>query len=54
MLYTARIEDRDPEFAHDAWTIPSQSGNPTLLRADRWFYKKYGKDRDDPDKSGLR
>ena len=38
VIFAARIEDGNPAYEHDAWTVPSQSSDePTLLRADRWY-----------------
>jgi hypothetical protein len=50
-VHTARIEDKDPGFEQDAWTVSSESA--TLLRADRWYYKGMDRLRDHPDKAGL-
>ena len=31
-IFAARIEDGDPGYEHDTWTVPSQSSDePTLL-----------------------
>ena len=51
MTLTARIEDGDPGFECDKWTVSSESVH--LLRADRWYYKGMDQARDDTDKSGL-
>ena len=51
MVHTARIEDKDPGFEQDAWTVSSESEQ--LLRADRWYYKGMNRLRDNPDKAGL-
>jgi hypothetical protein len=40
MVHAASIEDDDPGYEHDEWTVPSQTAAETMiLRADRWYYK---------------
>jgi hypothetical protein len=54
VIFAARIEDGDPGYEHDTWTVPSQSSDePTLLRAERWYYKNMDEKLDDPDGSGV-
>ncbi len=54
VIFAARIEDGDPGYEHNAWTVPSQnSDEATLLRADRWYNQNMDKKRADPDCSGV-
>ncbi len=50
----ARIDDCDPGFEKDHWmkrVTTREIEEP--LRADRWYYKKMDKNRDDPEQSGF-
>ncbi len=50
----ARIDDCDPGFEKDHWmkrVTRNEIEEP--LRADRWYYKKMDKSRDDPEQSGF-
>ncbi len=50
----ARIDDCDPGFEKDHWmkrVTTNEIEEP--LRADRWYYKKMDKNRDNPEQSGF-
>ncbi len=54
LLYIARIDAGDPGYEHDLWmkrTKPTEDEQE--LRADRWYYKKMDKLRDNPEQSGM-
>ena len=53
-MFSARIEDDDPEFEKDHWMKRKQpSKEKEELRADRWYYKNMNHSRDNPEQSGL-
>ena len=50
----ARIDDSDPGFERDHWMKRATTNEiDEPLRADRWYYKKMDKNRDDPEQSGF-
>ncbi len=41
--------DDDPGHQHDLWMISKETEEEEELRADRWYYKKMDKMRDNPE-----